>query len=235
MKLRWTSGLAIAVALVALATFGFSDRVALAGDEYAEGASCTDCSCDAKAEPTAEVAFNEAPTAGLPVAPDFTLTSSAGNAHSLGDFAGKHVVLEWFNPDCPFVKKFYTSGKMQELQQAYADQGVVWLAIQSTNPEHGNYYDAAGMTAKAADWGINATAILMDDDGAVGQAYGATTTPHMYIINPDGKLIYQGAIDSDSSASPDAIPSATNYVQVVLDAALLQSTDQYGCSVKYAQ
>ncbi|MEM6749300.1 MAG: redoxin domain-containing protein [Planctomycetota bacterium] len=230
MKTRLLSASVLALALAGVAWFGVTDRPAFADGDYADGASCTGCTGHAD---KTTVAFSEQATAGLPAAAAFTLTSSAGNDHALSDFAGKYVVLEWFNPSCPFVKKFYTPGKMQELQTKYTEQGVVWLTIQSTNPSHGNYLDADGLNAKADAWSMAPTAILMDNDGAVGQAYGATTTPHMYIINPDGKLIYQGAIDSESSSSSDAIPGATNYVEVVLDGALLGSTPQYGCSVKY--
>lgn len=170
---------------------------------------------------------------GLPVAPEFTLTDANGVSHNLSDFRGKHVVLEWFNPGCPFVVKFYRGGKMQELQKKYGEEGVVWLSIASTNPGHKDYLDAAGLQAKYDNWKMASAAILRDDDGAVGKLYKAETTPHMYIINPDGKLIYQGAIDSIRSASSSDIASAENYVETVLDAVLLSSTKAYGCSVKY--
>lgn len=170
---------------------------------------------------------------GLPAAPEFTLADTTGTQHSLSDFRGKHVVLEWFNPGCPFVVKFYKSGKMQELQREYTDKGVVWLTVTSTNPDHKDYLNAQGLKDKYDQWDMASTAILRDDNGAVGRAYEAATTPHMYIINPDGKLIYHGAIDSKVSTNPDHIESATNYVQMVLDANLLESTQPYGCSVKY--
>ncbi|MEM1026820.1 MAG: redoxin domain-containing protein [Planctomycetota bacterium] len=179
-------------------------------------------------------AISAAPSeAGLPTAPAFTLTDTNGVTHSLADFKGKYVVLEWINDGCPFVVKFYEPGKMQELQQTYTDQGVVWLAIASSKPGAQGHHDAAGWNQIIADWGINATAILLDEDGTVGRAYDAKTTPHMYVINPDGKLIYNGAIDSVRSTDSSDIVSADNYVAQVLDAALLQNTQPYGCSVKY--
>ncbi len=179
-------------------------------------------------------AVSAAPTAdGLPAAPSFTLTDTNGTQHSLADFKGKYVVLEWINDGCPFVVKFYGAGKMQELQQTYTDQGVVWLAVASSAPGKQGQHDAAGWNQIIDNWDINATAILLDADGTVGRAYDAQTTPHMMVINPDGKLIYNGAIDSIRSADAEDISGAENYVAKVLDAALLQSTTPYGCSVKY--
>lgn len=179
-------------------------------------------------------AISAAPSeAGLPVAPAFTLTDTNGTQHSLADFKGKYVVLEWINDGCPFVKKFYVPGKMQELQETYTDQGVVWLAIASSKPGAQGHHDAAGWNQVIDDWSINATAILLDEDGTVGRAYNAKVTPHMFIINPDGKLIYNGGIDDTDTADSSDIASAENYVAKVLDAALLQNTKAYGCSVKY--
>ncbi len=195
---------------------GTADRVALA-DDYGDAPSGTD---------------NEA--VGLPEASAFTLTDTNGIEHSLADFRGKHVVLEWINDGCPFVKKFYVPGKMQELQETYTEQDVIWLAIASSAPGKQGHHDAAGWNQIIADWDIKATAILLDEDGAVGRAYDAKTTPHMIVINPDGKLIYDGAIDSVRSASSDDIDDAENYVATVLDGVLLQKTQPYGCSVKYA-
>jgi len=171
--------------------------------------------------------------AGLPAAPAFTLVDSDGNEHSLEDFRGKYVVLEWFADKCPFVKKFYESGKMQELQREYTGKGVVWLTMVSANPNHGYYRDAEALNGLKNDWSMAPTAILRDDTGEVGKAYKAKTTPHMYVINPDGKLIYQGAIDSIRSANQGDISEATNYVSMVLDANLLSATTPYGCSIKY--
>ena len=129
-------------------------------------------------------------------------------------------MLEWFNPECPFVKKHYGSGNMQKLQEEFTDKGVVWLTIDSTAPgKEGNLKpDQANKTM--ADWKMNSTALLLDPDGKAGKAYGAKNTPHMFIINPEGKVIYEGAIDSKASPNPADIPSSTNYVKAALDEAM---------------
>ncbi len=173
-------------------------------------------------------------------APAFTLTDTKGQSHSLSDFAGKWVVLEWTNHGCPYVKKHYNSGNMQSLQEKYTDSGVVWLSICSSAPGKQGHMDNAGWQAAIADKGIKATAVLIDEDGAVGKRYGATTTPHMFVINPDGDLVYRGAIDSVRSTDAADIEQADNYVAAVLDAGMAgeelpyESTKPYGCSVKYA-
>jgi peroxiredoxin len=172
-------------------------------------------------------------------APDFTLTSIAGNEHSLSDFEGKTVVLEWTNPNCPFVVKHYDSGNMPELQESATEEGVVWLTINSTNPGHRDYEDAQSLQAWLDETGAAQTALLMDESGEVGQMYGAKTTPHMYIINPEGTLVYQGAIDSIPSADKSDIADATNYVKAALNSLQAgempesQQERPYGCSVKY--
>jgi len=172
-------------------------------------------------------------------APDFTLTDIDGQVHHLSDFSGKYVVLEWLNHNCPFVKKHYGSGNMQALQQKYTDEGVIWLSINSTNMGHNDYKNAQQEAALAQSHHSHATAILHDSDGTVGHAYGAQTTPHMFIINPEGKLVYQGAIDSIRSANPKDIAKATNYVAAALDALMAgkavetSTTKAYGCGVKY--
>lgn len=174
------------------------------------------------------------------MAPEFTLTDIAGETHSLSSFKGKHVVLEWVNPDCPFVVKHYKSGNMPRLQKEWTEKGVVWLAIQTTEPGHGQFYSEKEIKEYKMNKGARPTAVLMDSDGKVGRKYGAKTTPHMYVINPDGKLIYQGAIDSIPSANPADIEKADNYVHMALVASMngespkTQDTRPYGCSVKYA-
>jgi peroxiredoxin len=164
-------------------------------------------------------------------APDFTLSDTAGNEVSLSDFEGKIVVLEWLNPDCPFVKRHYKAGTMKKLATAYGDKGVVWLTINSTN-----YMDAAANAKFKADNELSST-ILVDQSGEVGHLYDAKTTPHMYIVDGEGTLVYNGAIDDDPRGNKDE--SAVNYVAVALDEVVAgksvttAETKPYGCSVKY--
>lgn len=173
-------------------------------------------------------------------APEFSLTDSNGQTVQLEDYRGKHVVLEWVNFDCPFVKKHYDkSQNMQALQTKYTGKGVVWLSINSSAPGKQGNFDSAEINRRIKAKGAQATAYLLDPEGKVGRAYGAQTTPHMYIIDPEGTVLYQGAIDSNSSASADTIADATNYVSQGLDEALggkalsTSTTKSYGCSVKY--
>jgi peroxiredoxin len=163
-------------------------------------------------------------------APDFTLRDTAGTAVSLSDYSGKTVVLEWVNPDCPFVQRHYKAGTMKSLATKYGAEGVVWLTINSTN-----YMDAeASAEFKAAN--ALPYPILVDQGGEVGHLYGAATTPHMYVIDGSGTLVYMGAIDDDPRGSSD---SPTNYVAAALDETLAGNavttaeTTPYGCSVKY--
>ncbi len=172
-------------------------------------------------------------------APDFSLPDTQGKTVALSQYKGKFVVLEWTNPDCPIVHKHYDSGNMQKLQKEYTAKGVVWLAIDSSAPgKQGNYPPAElGQIMKAR--AASPTAILLDPAGSVGREYGAKTTPDMYIIDPKGNLIYEGAIDSISSADQSDIPKATNYVKAALDEALAGKTvttpvtQPYGCAVHY--
>jgi peroxiredoxin len=172
-------------------------------------------------------------------APAFTLTDTNGTEHSLSDFAGKTVVLEWFNAGCPFVKKHYSQGNMQALQSEYTDKGVVWLNIVSSAPGKQGHGSAADHNAKIAEWKIASTAMLVDEDGTVGKAYDAKVTPHMFVINSEGEIVYNGAIDSKRSTIPADIADATNYVKAALDAILagesveIANTQPYGCTVKY--
>jgi len=182
--------------------------------------------------------LHAAVTTGQP-APDFTLTDTNGQSHSLSQFKEKYVVLEWFNHDCPFVKKHYDSGNMQALQKEYTSKDVVWLSINSSAAGKEGYYNAEQTNQMMKDKTAAPTAVLLDSDGKVGQLYGAQTTPHMFIINPDGILIYQGAIDDKKSTDPADISSSKNYVESALDAAMAgqsvseSTTKSYGCSVKY--
>lgn len=172
-------------------------------------------------------------------APDFTLVDSKGMEHSLKDFAGKHVVLEWLNHDCPFVKKHYDSNNMQSLQGEFTNKGVVWLSVISSAPGKQGYATPENANTLKEAKGSKATAVLLDTTGEVGQLYAAKTTPHMYVIDPEGVLIYQGAIDSTPSADPADIASSVNYVSQALsqsmngEAISMPKTKAYGCSVKY--
>src|SRR3954451_9306717 len=172
-------------------------------------------------------------------APDFSLTDSKGKAQSVSQYKGKYVVLEWFNPDCPFVKKHYGSGNMQKLQAEFTGKGVVWLTIDSSASGLEGYLTADQANSKMADWKTKQTALVLDPDGKAGRSYGAKNTPHMFVINPEGKIVYEGAIDSKATPNPSDIGSATNYVKVALDESLASktvstaNTRPYGCSVKY--
>lgn len=184
--------------------------------------------------PSVRAAVNTGETA-----PDFTLTDTNGQSHSLSDFKGKFVVLEWLNHDCPFVKKHYDSGNMQGLQKEYVAKDVIWLSINSSAAgKEGNYSpEESNELTKEKD--AASTAVLLDPDGQVGKLYGAKTTPHMFVVSPQGLLIYQGAIDDRPSADPADIPTSVNYVKAALDEALsgkavsVSTTKSYGCSVKY--
>ena len=171
-------------------------------------------------------------------APDFLLKDLNGKTVQLADFRGKTVVLEWHNPGCPFVQKHYDSANMPNLQRKVAND-VVWLAINSTHVGHSDYRDAAGYAGYMKEKGAERIPYLLDLDGKIGRAYGAVTTPHMFIIGTTGQLIYAGAIDSIRSANPADIPKATNHVAVALDELKAgkpiskASTTPYGCSVKY--
>jgi peroxiredoxin len=172
-------------------------------------------------------------------APDFTLKDSKGNSQKLSSFSGKFVVLEWMNPECPFVKKHYSTGNMQSLQKEYTGKGIVWLSIISSAPGKQGYCTGPQAEANTKDQKAFPTAVLLDPSGEVGQLYGAKTTPHMFVINPEGKLIYMGAIDSIRSANFSDCAKADNYVRQTLNAALAgkpvpnPETKSYGCSVKY--
>lgn len=173
-------------------------------------------------------------------APTFTTTDVNGKPVSLSDFKGKHVVLEWVNPGCPYVQKHYDSANMQDTQKTATDQGVVWLAINTTARDHRDYKSPADMASWMKAHKAAASATLMDVEGTVGRAYGARTTPHMYIISPAGTLVYAGAIDSKPTANPADVASATNHVKQALGETLagkavsVASTRPYGCSIKYA-
>ena len=178
-------------------------------------------------------------TVGQP-APAFSATDVQGRTVSLADFKGRHVVLEWVNPGCPFVVKHYGSGNLPATQKEATAKGVVWLAINSTAADHGDYQPPARLAAWMQSQQAAATHTLMDESGRIGRAYGARTTPHLYVIDPRGVLVYAGAIDSKPTANPADIASATNHVKAALAEALagkpvsVAQTRAYGCSIKYA-
>ncbi len=172
-------------------------------------------------------------------APDFTLTSIEGKAVKLADFRGRYVVLEWNNPHCPFVVKHYGSGNMQALQKRFTADNVAWLVINSTNRGHSEYMTPAAKAAWVKEQGAAPTAVLQDADGTVGRAFGARATPHMYVIDPKGTLVYAGAIDDKRSANPADVKTANNFVlQAMTEVRAgkpvsVASTTAYGCSIKY--
>jgi hypothetical protein len=172
-------------------------------------------------------------------APDFVAVDTAGKQHRLSDFAGKFVVLEWTNPGCPFVRKHYGSGNMPATQKAATEKGVVWLAVNSTERAASDYLKPAALEAWMKEHSAAPTAVLMDEDGVIGRAYAARTTPHLYIIDPKGVLVYAGGIDSIASSRVEDIKTATNYVNQALGEAFggkpisAATTRPYGCSIKY--
>jgi hypothetical protein len=160
--------------------------------------------------------------------------------HSLAEYAGKDVVLEWHNNGCPFVRKHYLSGNMQKLQKAWTARGVVWLTVISSAPGQQGYVTADQENAYLKQMNAAPTAALLDPTGKLGHLYDAKTSPHMFIINPSGILIYNGAIDDQPTPDPASVPGATNYVSQALAEAMagkslsVPTSRPYGCSVKYA-
>lgn len=172
-------------------------------------------------------------------APDFTAKNVKGESVSLADLKGKTVVLEWVNFGCPFVKKHYAGGNFQELQKTYTAKGVVWLTINSAAEGKQGHMESAKMAEEAAKQGNKASHFIMDTDGKVGKAYDAKVTPHMFIIGPDGKLAYDGAIDSKATTEAADIAGAEKLFANALDAVLAgkevsnAKNKPYGCGVKY--
>jgi peroxiredoxin len=172
-------------------------------------------------------------------APDFTLTDSKGGSHKLSALKGKYVVLEWVNYECPFVGKHYGSGNMQKLQREYTAKGVTWLSVNSSAPGKQGHYTPAQVDAKSKERNAAMTAYLLDADGKVGRAYGARTTPHMFVIDPAGKLLYAGGIDDKPSTDGEDVKTAKNFVRAALDETMagkpvtVASSQPYGCNVKY--
>lgn len=172
-------------------------------------------------------------------APAFQTTDTSGKPVRLSDFAGRYVVLEWFNPGCPFVQKHYRSGNMAATQKAAMSRGVAWVSINSDAREPGDQKALTSFPRWLRDMGASPTAVVLDGAGAIGKAYGARATPHIYVIDPTGKLVYAGAIDSKPSTNREDIKTATNYVIQALDESMAGRTvskprsQAYGCSIHY--
>ena len=173
-------------------------------------------------------------------APDFTGTDSHGQTHKLSDYRGKFMVLEWHNNGCPFTKKHYESGNMQKLQQEWTSKGVVWLTVISSSPGSQGYVTADQENEYLQKMHAVPTAAILDPKGDIGHLYGAKTTPHMFVINPQGQIIYSGAIDDKATTDLSDVNGANNYVSDALQEAMsgkavaVATTRPYGCSVKYA-
>jgi peroxiredoxin len=186
----------------------------------------------------AAIYASDVPAVGT-AAPDFSAPDANGKTQSLSEYKGKYVVLEWFNPECPFVKKHYGGGNMQKLQGEYTGKGVVWLTIDSNAPGTEGNITAEQAQKIMAQWKTKQTALVLDPESKIAKLYGAKNTPDMVIINPEGKIVYEGAIDSKATPNPADIPSSTNYVKNALDESLAgkpisnAQTKPYGCSVKY--
>lgn len=172
-------------------------------------------------------------------APVFEGTDSTGKTHKLSDFKGKWLVLEWFNKDCPYVIKHYGSDNMQKLQKTYTGKGVQWVTVVSSAKGKQGHMTADEAKKVFQDNKGNPTAVILDTEGKIGKAYDAKTTPHMFVISPQGKVVYAGGIDDNDSANPEVIAKSKNYVASALDEALAgktvttSSAKAYGCSVKY--
>lgn len=191
--------------------------------------------------PLFSLAMNTAADAVAPgdPAPPFALADLGGKPVSLDSLKGRWLILEWTNPECPFVQKHYGSGNMQETQRFAGDRRIVWVQINSTSPRHSDHHDPAQMR----DWNARMKAApayaTLDESGAAGRSYGAKTTPHLYLIDPDGRVVYNGAIDDRRSADPADIPGARNHVREALTEVLagrpvsVAATTPYGCSIKY--
>jgi peroxiredoxin len=172
-------------------------------------------------------------------APTFKEKDASGKEQSLDALKGKWVVLEWFNKDCPYVKKHYGAKNMQKLQKTYGDKGVVWLTVISSIKGTQGHQTPAEATKVASNYKGAARAILLDENGDMGKAYGAKTTPHMYVINPNGDVVFAGGIDDNDSSDPKVIPKSKNFVAAALDSAMAgkpvetKTARPSGCTIKY--
>lgn len=172
-------------------------------------------------------------------APEFSVVDANGNMHSLSDYEGKYVILEWLNHGCPFVRKHYDGNNMQQMQNRYTEEGVVWLSVVSSAPGTQGYMEPDETLETMIENNAAPTAILLDVDGAMGRAYDARVTPHMYIISPDGTLEYNGAIDDKPTARLRDLEDAHNYVDSAMaslrndEPVEVRTSTPYGCTVKY--
>ena len=179
-------------------------------------------------------------TSAQSAAPDFAGTDANGKTHSKASCAGSVTVLEWVNPDCPYVLKFYRSGVMQKLQKDYAGRGVKWLSIASSGPGQPGHLDAAGANAQVSEWKAAPTGLLLDEKGSVGKAFGAKRTPWVVILDAKSRIVYSGGLDGEMSFDPKRIDPKKNYVRDALEQVLVgkpvsrSSSRGYGCSIKYA-
>lgn len=173
-------------------------------------------------------------------APDFEVADANGDIHSLSDYSGKYIILEWLNHGCPFVRKHYDGNNMQQLQKKYTDEDVVWLSVISSAPGTQGYMEPEQALKSIEEQGGSPTAILLDTEGIMGRSYDARVTPHMYIIDPDGVLRYNGAIDDQPSARASSLEGAHNYVDAAMaslwngEEVDVKTNTPYGCTVKYA-
>ena len=172
-------------------------------------------------------------------APDFKGTDSNGKAETLAQYRGKYIVLEWTNQGCPYTQKHYNSGNMEALQKQWTAKGVVWLSVISSAPGEQGYQTASQENGYLSRMRAAPTAVVLDPSGTIGRAYDAKTTPHMFVIDPQGKLVYEGAIDDQPTPDPSSLKIARNYVSEALEEAMAGKpvatpvTRAYGCSVKY--
>lgn len=186
----------------------------------------------------AQASADDGPAVGKE-APGFTLPDTHGQEHSLEDYRGEWVVLEWFNYGCPYVQKHYESGNIPEQQEKWRERGVNWFAVVSSAPGKQGYHPPDEMRERGEAFGVEADAILLDPEGGVGRAYGARTTPHMFVIDPEGEVVYMGGIDDVPTARIEDLERATQLVDRALEQAMAgeevtrPTSRPYGCSVKY--
>ncbi|WP_234571743.1 thioredoxin family protein [Rhodohalobacter sp. 614A] len=172
-------------------------------------------------------------------APDFEVVDAHGNTHSLSDYEGQYVILEWLNHGCPYIRKHYDGNNMQQLQEKYTDQGVVWLSVISSAPGEQGYMEPEEARQSIEEYDASPTAILLDPEGEMGRAYDARVTPHMFIIDPTGTVRYNGAIDDKPTPRASSLETAHNYIDSAMSSLMngeeveVKSNTPYGCGVKY--